>query len=105
MKNKQSIVYRAAKNLIGKFSSESRISSVEDGKLLLKGDDLYFCGKTVQAKLNPINDAAKEIIELFDLDALENSSLYEMEISTEGVQVTFHRFSRPVQKMIDPSKG
>lgn len=105
MKNKQSIVYRAAKNLVGKFSSESHISSVEGGKLLLKGDDLYFCGKTVQVKLNPINDAAKEIIELFDLDSLENSSLYEMEISTEGIQVTFHRFSRPVQKLIDPSKG
>lgn len=105
MSRKFNVLYKAAKNLIGNFAPEVPISSTENGKLLLKGDVLYFCTPTAQIKLTPVNDSASEILDLFDNDALENSSLYEMGIENDLLQVIFHRFSRPVQKLTDPTKG
>ena len=105
MSRKLNVLYRAAKTLIGNYIPEVPISSVEKGKLLLKDDTLYFCTPQAQIKLSPTNDAASEILDLFDIDAFENSSLYEMGLENGLVQVVFHRFSRPVQKLIDPAKG
>lgn len=105
MSRKFNVLYKAAKNLIGNYTPEVPISSTENGKLLLKGDALYFCTPTAQIKLTPVNDSASEILDLFDNDALENSSLYEMGIENDLLQVIFHRFSRPVQKLTDPAKG
>ena len=105
MSRQNTVLYRAAKNLVGYFIPESPIESLENGKLIPKEDTLYFCTQQAQIPLNPVNEASKEILDLFDGDAIENSSLYETAFESNYIQVIFHRFSRPVQKLIDPKKG
>lgn len=105
MSRKVNVLYRAAKTLVGYFMPETPIVSLDNAKLLLKGDELYYCTAQEQIRLSPKNDKANEILDLFDNDAMENSSLYELNLENNLIQVTFHRFSRPVQKLLGPQRG
>ena len=105
MSRKLNVLYRGAKILIGNYDPEEPLSDAEKGKLLLKGGELYFCTPKDQIKLSPTNNAASEIIDLFDGDVFENSSLYETALENGSLQVIFHRFSRPAQKLVDSAKG
>lgn len=103
---RENILFRA-KTFFGKYkiNASVEIDSIDDYELTIKNDNLYLANNKNQFSLVPINEGATEILNLFDTDPFENSSLYEMECNGDVLEVTFHRFSRPVLKMTSPNSG
>lgn len=104
MKQKISVLYRA-KTIVGMFSPEQPIVPTEKLRIIEKGDDLFVATSAAQVRLVPENEGAAQIAELFDNDPINNASLYEASVEGDAVSVIFHRFTTPVQKLVDPSKG
>lgn len=98
------VVYRG-KTIAGSFQPDSQVSLGTESHIIEKDGDLYLCDKTMQTRLAPADAGAKEILDLFDNDPINNSSLYEMAMNGDYISLVFHRFPRPVQKLINPKKG
>lgn len=103
MANK-SILYRA-KTLFGIFEPVFDISD-ENGSIIYKSDSLYFASKTEHVRLTPLSDSSQMIVDMFDIDPVNNSNLLEWKINSDrNVEITFHKFSNPVKKLITPEDG
>ena len=103
---RENVLFRA-KTIVGKYSVENLdiLKEVKNCKVILKDGSLYISHPSSQIQLHPLNDDAKEIANLFDADIIENSSLYEMSVDNNEIEIIFHRFSQPVKKLISQDCG
>lgn len=103
---RENVLFRA-KTIVGRHRVDrlELIKNVRDCKIILKDGNLYLSLPTTQMLLQPLNEGAKEIADLFDADVIENASLYEMSVDSNEIEVVFHRFSQPVKKLTTQESG
>ena len=104
MRQRLKVVYRA-KTILGRFGLDRGVSSLENAKITPVNDGLCLSTNSFQIRLRPLNEGAEEIESLFDMDPVNNASLYELSLQEGELEVIFHRFPRPVQKLVTPEQG